>query len=104
MPLPRDRDRNAGRGCCTDDELRDIARRKAQYCQIPNQPQRCESQDSPNTLWRKKYHFDQCIQAREDENRCKGNDPGHDEQVLDLTYGRDRCQTLIVDKARHGAF
>mgnify|MGYP002336227896 FL=1 len=87
---------------CDEATLRDIAERKKEWCKIPNQPRACLVSDSPSELSRKRYHLDQCIRAREDENMCKGGDPGHQNIVNEYTLSREFCDVLILNKARSG--
>ena len=112
VPLPGGRDRmERGRerererdSCpkCDESTLRDIAERKKQWCKIPNQPRACLISDSPSELSRKRYHLDQCIQAREDEIMCKGGDLGHEISVNEYSLSRQFCDVLILNKARSG--
>lgn len=97
----RDRERDSCQKC-DESRLRDIANRKNRWCKIPNQPRACLISDSPSELSRKRYHLDQCIRAREDENMCKGGDPGHENIISEFGFAREFCDVLILDKARNG--
>lgn len=87
---------------CDEQTLRDIAERRKQWCKFPNQPRACLTSDTPSELSRKRYHLEQCIRARDDENMCKGADPGHQKAVDDLDLALEFCDVVILSKARSG--
>ena len=100
IPLPGRS--SAGDSCqnpppkCTDEELKDISRRRKQWCKMPNQPRACQAGEAFPDIMRKAEHFYQCWATRKDENRCKGGDPGHDQQEQNMYDGYRNCMSVAV--------